>query len=66
MRVEERVAQERGNAFPFGLTHSMLHAMGPFVPLGRSIARMFGQILLVDAVGSDEFKSMFSSGIGEL
>ena len=59
VRVIERIAQERNIAFLFIFTDVVLHAVCTLVPLCGSIARMFRQILFVNAVRTNQFQSGF-------
>ena len=59
VRVIEWIAQERNIAFLFIFTDVVLHAVRTLVPLCGSIARMFRQILFVNAVRTNQFQSRF-------
>ena len=65
MRVEKRVAQQRCNAFLLVGRDAVFHAMRPFVPLGRCITRVFGQVLFVDAVGANKPKGVHATLFGK-
>ena len=65
MRVEEGVAQQRSDALLFIGSDAMFHAVCPFVPFGRVVTRVFGQVLFVDAVCADKAKGVQASLFGE-
>ena len=65
MRVEKWVAQQRCNALLLVGRDAVFHAMRPFVPLGRCITRVFGQVLFVDAVGANEPKGVHATLFGK-
>ena len=65
MGVEKGVAQKRGHALAFARIEAVLHVVGTFVPLGGRIARVFGQILLIDAVGAHQRQGVATTRGGE-
>ena len=63
--VEKRIAQERRHAFAFARIEAVFHVVGPFVPLRGGIARVFGEILLIDAVGAHQRQGVAAALGGE-
>ena len=66
VRIERRVAQQRDDTLLLGVTDAVLHSVRALVPLRRCVARMLGQILLVDAVRTNDSERMLTASVGQL
>ena len=63
--VEERVAQQAGDTLVLTLGELMLLGVGDAVPVLGGIARVLGEIELVEAVGTCQLEGTLSARFGE-
>ena len=66
MRVEEWVAQQAGDTLVLTLGELMLLGVGDAVPVLGGIARVLGEIELVEAVGTCQLEGALSTCFGEV
>ena len=65
MRVEERIAQQASDTLMLTLGELVFLCVGDAVPVLGGIARVLGEIELVEAVGTCQLKGPLSTCFGE-